>query len=153
MKTLKTNKVCQSDAQADVRQKWAGKFQASAMAAAITALICASVPSYAADLEIYKVPEASTGTATLMLMLDMSGSMKYGMDTTSNASAGNQRLDILKQGLRDVLQGTATIDPVDDKVVMGLSTFAGNNGYIRIPAKALGEETGGPDIEVRKILW
>ncbi|RTE46275.1 hypothetical protein EJJ36_07050 [Acinetobacter junii] len=130
---------------------WLERCRVSVVAASITTLICSSVT--AADLEIYKVPEASTGTTTLMLMLDMSGSMKYGMNTSSDATAGNQRLDILKQGLRDVLQGTATTDPVDDKVVLGLATFAGDNGYIRIPAKALGEETGGADIEIRKILW
>lgn len=133
------------------RELWIARLKIAAMTASMIGLICNSV--IAADLEIYKVPEASTGTTTLMLMLDMSGSMKYGMNTSSNATAGNQRLDILKQGLRDVLQGTATTDPVDDKVVLGLATFAGDNGYIRIPAKALGEETGGADIEIRKILW
>ena len=141
------NQVRQSDAPTDVHQGWSNKFKVSAMAAAITALICASVPSYAADLEIYKVPEDSTGTATLMLMLDMSGSM----DDSMGGGNSNKRIDVLKQGLRDVLQGTATTPPVDDKIVLGLSTFAGDNGYIRIPAKALGEETGS-EIELRKIV-
>lgn len=141
------NQVRQSDAPTDVHQGWSNKFKVSAMTAAITALICASVPSYAADLEIYKVPEDSTGTATLMLMLDMSGSM----DDSMGGGNSNKRIDVLKQGLRDVLQGTATTPPVDDKIVLGLSTFAGDNGYIRIPAKALGEETGS-EIELRKIV-
>lgn len=124
---------------------WFERFKVSTVAAAMTALICNSV--IAADLEIYKVPEATTGTTTLMLMLDMSGSM----DDTMGGGNSNKRIDVLKQGLRDVLQGTATTDPIDDKVVLGLSTFAGNNGYIRIPAKALGDETGS-EIEVRKIV-
>ena len=42
----------------------------------IMALITTSVPTYASDIEIY---QASTGgTTTLMLMLDVSGSMNVG---------------------------------------------------------------------------
>lgn len=147
MKTQKSKKThCYAPNSVQVGL-WLERFKISAVAAAMTALICNSV--IAADLEIYKVPEASTGTATLMLMLDMSGSMDY----TMGGGNSDKRIDVLKQGLSEVLQGTITTDPVDDKVVLGLSTFAGNNGYIRIPAKALGDETGGADIETRKILW
>lgn len=73
------------------------QFKVSIVAASITTLICASVPTLAADLEIYKIPEDSTGTATLLLMLDSSGSMAWNMGNTNTASEGNSRLDILKK--------------------------------------------------------
>jgi len=55
---------------------WLDQFKVSAIAAAITTLICSSVPSYASDAEIYVVPANVTGATTLMMMLDISGSMK-----------------------------------------------------------------------------
>lgn len=112
-------------------KKGLNQFKVGAVAAAITSLICASIPAFAADLEIYKIPEDSTGTATLLLMLDTSGSMdeKDGGTTT--------RIDRLKSGLTDVLQGTTAVPKIKDEIVVGLSTFAGNNGYIRVPARAL----------------
>src|SRR5690606_6067100 len=77
-------------------KKGLNQFKVGTIAAAITSLICASAPSFAADLEIYKIPEDSTGTATLLLMLDTSGSMNWTMagETTSNNSL--RRLTILK---------------------------------------------------------
>lgn len=114
------------------------QFKVCMVAASITALICASVPTLAADLEIYKIPEDSTGTATLLLMLDTSGSMDNSMGGGNNSS----RISVLKQGLKDVLQGTATIPRVDNKIVIGLSDFSTNNGRILVPAKALGDVTG-----------
>lgn len=192
------------------------QFKVSMLAAAITSLICTSVPTYAADLEIYKVPEDSVGATTLMMMLDLSGSMGWGygytnwgqsytsmsieedygvcsgtntgvqLDTTTTsyysryycavpANTTNQkvtgywspsaadanrkwvagcekqannsyrcydRLTRLKDGLRQVLEGTATVPKIDDKIIIGLSTFAGSNGYIRVPARALNAATG-----------
>ena len=55
---------------------WLDQFKVSTIAAAITTLICSSVPSYASDAEIYVVPANVTGATTLMMMLDISGSMK-----------------------------------------------------------------------------
>lgn len=202
------NQVRQSDAPTDVHQGWSNKFKVSAVAAAITSLICTSVPTYAADLEIYKVPEDSVGTTTLMMMLDLSGSMGYGVgysntsmsiqedynvcvgsrdnvktDSTTTsyysryycevpANTNNQkvtgywypnatdperkwvtgcekqsnnsyrcydRLTRLKDGLRQVLEGTATVPRVDDRIIMGLATFAGSNGFVRVPARPLDE--------------
>lgn len=156
MKKLEDKKVCQDDAQIAVFHKnWFDQFKVSTVAAAITSLICASVPTYAADLEIYKVPEDSTGVTTLMLMLDTSGSMAWNMGDTKTASAGNSRLDILKKGLKDVLEGTATTPRVDDKIVMGLATFAGDMGYVRIPAQSLGTKTGNEVLEAtyKKPIW
>ncbi|ENX09067.1 hypothetical protein [Acinetobacter courvalinii] len=155
MKKLEIEKVSQDDAQRVQGKDWANQFKVSTIAAAITSLICASVPSYAADLEIYKIPEDSVGSTTLMLMLDTSGSMAWNMGNTNTASAGNSRLDILKKGLNDVLQGTASIPRVDDKIVMGLSDFSGNNGRILVPAKALSTLTGGRVVDsiYKKPLW
>ena len=119
------------------------QFKVGTVSASITALICASIPAFAADLEIYKIPEDNTGTATLLLMLDTSGSMAWNMGNTNTASAGYSRLDILKKGLREVLGGTPTSPPVEDKVVMGLSDFSGDTGRILLPAKVLGTEVGG----------
>ena len=41
----------------------------------ITSLICASIPSFAADLEIYVPGNSSQGATTIMFLLDISGSM------------------------------------------------------------------------------
>lgn len=49
------------------------------------------------------------------------------------------RVTRLKDGLRDILQGTTTVPRVSDKIVIGMSTFAGDNGYIRVPARPLSE--------------
>lgn len=179
------------------------QIKVAGICAVLTTLLCTALPvSYASDIEIYKVPEDSVGSTTLMLMLDLSGSMGWGegyvdnrsrpytsmsiendygvcagtntgiqVDTsttslynryycavtasTANAkvkdtktgcekqSNGNyrcyDRLTRLKDGLREILQGTPTVPRVSDKIVLGLSTFAGDNGYIRVPARPLSE--------------
>ncbi len=47
------------------------KFKVATISATVTSLICASLPTtYASDIEIYKVPEDSVGSTTLMMMLD-----------------------------------------------------------------------------------
>lgn len=179
------------------RKTIVSKFKVAGISTVLTALLCAALPmSYASDIEIYKVPEDSVGSTTLMLMLDLSGSMGYGVgysntsmsiqddygvcvgsrnnvveDTTTTplysryycavtASTANakvkdtktgcekqsngnyrcyDRLTRLKDGLREILQGTPTVPRVSDKIVLGLSTFAGDNGYIRVPARPLNE--------------
>lgn len=181
------------------------KFKIALLAGSITTLICSSVTSYSADLEIYKIPEDSVGATTLMMMLDLSGSMDtrsirgdYDSGNDSNVCSGGLKTDSttanynryycevsantvnskvtgywypsttdpqrqwvagcelqsnasyrcydrvtrLKDGLRQVLEGTPTVKKIDDKIVMGLSSFAGNNGYIRVPARALNAPSG-----------
>ncbi|WP_109441032.1 hypothetical protein [Acinetobacter haemolyticus] len=84
MKELKMKQVRQNDALADVQQvDWSNRFKVSAIAAAMTSLICASVPSYAADIEIYIPGQQTTTTGTVVMMLDTSGSM----DRNSSADA------------------------------------------------------------------
>lgn len=51
------------------------QFKVGVVAAAITSLICASIPSFAADLEIYVPGNSSQGATTIMFLLDISGSM------------------------------------------------------------------------------
>ncbi len=247
------NQIRQSDAPIDTHQDWLNKIKVSGVAATITSLIYVSIPTYAADLEIYKVPEDSVGATTLMMMLDLSGSMGWGegylawneqtrkydtpytsmsiqedysivasdgtvtsgvchgtyadvkSDTTTTsyytryycavpANTTNQkvtgywtpsatdanrkwvagcekqannsyrcydRLTRLKDGLRQVLEGTETVPRIDDKIILGLSSFAGNNGRIRVPARALStvlssqtisepyQYTGERDVEVQ----
>lgn len=151
MKTINMKNVETSRPQNSVMSK----FKITSVAAAVTTLLCVSLPSsYASDIEIYKVPEDSVGSTTLMMMLDTSGSMQWNMHNTTTASAGNSRLDILKKGLLDVLQGTATVPRVEDKIVMGLADFGGNTGRIILPAKPLGEEVSGIVSEsYNKPLW
>jgi len=134
MKKLKMNHDMASNQQASVMSR----FKVASISAAVTSLLCASLPSsYASDIEIYKIPEDSVGSTTLMMMLDTSGSMDSsdGLSTT--------RMQRLRRGLIDVLQGTATVPRVDDKIIMGLSDFSGNTGRILLPAKALGEKVDG----------
>ena len=141
MKKLEIKKVSPDDAQSGVqRLYWLNQFKVTIVTATITTFICAT--TYAADLEIYKIPEDSTGATTLMMMLDLSGSMAWDMAGNNTSNTSNSRLGILKKGLTDVLSGTPTVPRVDDKIVMGLSVFEGDNGRISIPAKALGEKTG-----------
>lgn len=207
------------------RKTIVSKFKVAGISTVLTALLCAALPmSYASDIEIYKVPEDSVGNTTLMMMLDLSGSMGYGVgynntsmsiqedysvvsangtlisgvchgsrdnvksDTTTTSyytryycevpsSTSNQkvtgywypnvtdpdrkwvagceaqknaaggvtgyrcydRLTRLKDGLRQVLEGTATVPRVNDRIVMGLATFAGSNGFVRVPARPLEE--------------
>ena len=141
MKKLEIKKVYPDDAQSGAqRLYWLNQFKVTIVTATITTFICTT--TYAADLEIYKIPEDSTGATTLMMMLDLSGSMAWDMAGNNTSNTSNSRLGILKKGLTDVLSGTPTVPRVDDKIVMGLSVFEGDNGRISIPAKALGEKTG-----------
>lgn len=53
------------------------QIKVAGICAVLTTLLCTALPvSYASDIEIYKVPEDSVGNTTLMMMLDLSGSME-----------------------------------------------------------------------------
>lgn len=115
-------------------------FKISSISAAVTLLISASISPtlHSADIEIYKVPDDSVGTTTLMFMLDISGSMG-----TRDVSNYPTRIESLKIGMRETLYGSADAKPLDDKVIIGLSSFDGNNGRVQTLAKALGDTVGG----------
>ena len=104
----------------------------------ITSLVCSALPSYASDTELYKAPQ--TSVTTIMFMMDVSGSMD-----------GENRLTNLKSGMTKLLQGDASqgIEPLPDKLVVGLSDFSSPNtngpfGRIRLEARALGETSTLP---------
>lgn len=104
----------------------------------ITSLVCSALPSYASDTELYKAPQSSV--TTIMFMMDVSGSMD-----------GENRLTNLKSGMTKLLQGDASqgIEPLPDKLVVGLSDFSSPNtngpfGRIRLEARALGETSTLP---------
>lgn len=61
------------------------KARLSVLSASITALICSSVG--ASDIDIYKAPTTGGSTTTLMMMLDVSGSMRVTHPTNSVALA------------------------------------------------------------------
>lgn len=69
------------------------KIKVGVFAASITTLICNSIPSYASDAEIYVVPANKVGATTLMMMLDISGSMKD-CDEPSGVSSTTKTSDI-----------------------------------------------------------
>ncbi|MCU4413775.1 pilus assembly protein PilY [Acinetobacter sp. WU_MDCI_Axc73] len=100
----------------------------------MTTLICFSLPVSASDIEIYKAPQSSQ--TTLMFMLDTSGSMRADLNDYKE-----NRLQNLKKGMITLLQGDASqgIAPLDDKLVVGLSSFNKSTGRIKLEARPLGE--------------
>lgn len=103
------------------------KLVVACQAATFTLVTSVAVTTQASDIELYKAPQ--TSQTTLMFMLDVSGSM-----------AGSRIRD-LKKGMTTLLQGdsSAGIAPLDDKLVVGLSTFSEATGRIKLEAKPLGD--------------
>lgn len=116
--------------------------------AIMTSLICSALPSFASDTELYKAPQSSE--TTIMFMMDVSGSMNFCDDGRNTPSASlctggrTKRIDLLKRGMINLLQGTADIEPLADKLVVGLSEFGGTTGRIKLEARPLGETTQLP---------
>ncbi|OBY74284.1 PilC/PilY family type IV pilus protein [Acinetobacter gyllenbergii] len=110
------------------------KLVVACQAAAITTVTSVAVSTQASDVELYKAPQ--TSETTLMFMLDVSGSMK----PDSNNYKEN-RIQSLKDGMTTLLQGDSSkgIAPLEDKLIVGLSTFNSNTGRIKLEAKPLGE--------------
>ncbi|MEC8566904.1 MAG: VWA domain-containing protein, partial [Pseudomonadota bacterium] len=110
------------------------KLVVACQAATFTLITSVAVTTQASDIELYKAPQ--TSQTTLMFMLDVSGSMNPGSnDYTEN------RLKSLKDGMTTLLQGDSSkgIAPLDDKLVVGLSTFNHRTGRIKLEAKPLGD--------------
>lgn len=110
------------------------KLVVACQAAAITTVTSVAVSTQASDVELYKAPQ--TSETTLMFMLDVSGSMK----PDSNNYKEN-RIQSLKDGMTTLLQGDSSkgIAPLEDKLIVGLSTFNSNTGRIKLEAKPLGD--------------
>ncbi|QIC63125.1 pilus assembly protein PilY [Acinetobacter schindleri] len=126
------------------------KIQMSVLSASLTALMCSGVVQ-ASDLQIYAMPTA--GQKTLVMMVDVSGSMAYKMTDNTNPGRGEKsRLDELKAGLLEVVNST---DSKLENIVIGLGKYPGNGyaqnpegstparmrGKILVEAKALGPST------------
>ncbi|RZF56933.1 pilus assembly protein PilY [Acinetobacter halotolerans] len=158
------------------------KLLVTAITALCSGMVITSVVK-ASDIDIYQ--EAKSGEITLMLLLDLSGSMNRNASggssacdipsgvsattvrtsttevyiagvnayerrwcqngTSNSATRYYDRITRLKDGLIDLLYGNPhkNITRLSDDKVIGLSTFQGNDGYIRIPARPLGEIVGG----------
>lgn len=103
------------------------KLVVACQAATFTLITSVAVTTQASDIELYKAPQ--TSQTTLMFMLDVSGSMD------------GSRIRDLKKGMTTLLQGdsSAGIAPLDDKLVVGLSTFNEATGRIKLEAKPLGD--------------
>ncbi|WP_218956356.1 PilC/PilY family type IV pilus protein [Acinetobacter sp. YH12073] len=124
------------------------KIQMTVLSASLTALMCSGV-TQASDLQIYAMPTA--GQKTIVMMVDVSGSMAWGMSGQySNVTSSNpKRIEALKDGLRAVLNSN---DPKLENVVIGLGKYPGDGnsnsadaqymrGKILVEAKKLGPST------------
>ncbi|MDY6456262.1 vWA domain-containing protein [Acinetobacter faecalis] len=111
-----------------------------ALSTSLTGVFSTSI-SHASDIEIYKNPTAKSHTI-VMLALDNSYSMGL-TDSGKNKS----RLAILKESLRDVLQGVKDAKgnyittPLPDDTIVGLSTFGTDprHGKILVAARPLNQ--------------
>ena len=120
-----------------IRQN-AKKVIACVLSVSLTGVVTTSVVQ-ASDIEIYKNPTVK-GHTIVMLALDNS----YSMGLTDVGKTKN-RLDILKQSLRNVLegvkdaQGNYTTTPLPDNTIVGLSTFGldPRHGKILVAARPL----------------
>lgn len=130
------------------------KIQMTVLSASLTILMCSSV-TQASDLQIYAMPTA--GQKTIVMMVDVSGSMAWGMSGEySNITSSNpQRIEALKDGLRAVLNSN---DPKLENVVIGLGKFprssGSKQGVILVPAEKLGApaRNGKPESSQRAAL-
>lgn len=131
---MQQNKQQQGLEEMAMKQFKLKKLIAALQAGAMTTLVCISLPAYASDTELYKAPRSSE--TTIMFMMDVSGSMN-----------DDNRLSNLKSGMIKLLQGDTNLEPLPDKLVVGLSEFSGGGntssgtGRIKIEARPLGEET------------
>lgn len=125
----------------------------------ITSLICSALPSYASDVELYKAPQSSE--TTIMFMMDVSGSMNFCDNGSNTPSAslctGNRktRLELLKEGMINLLLGNVEkgIEPLPDKLFIGLSEFGHYTGRIKLEAEALSTSTNLGTKELYKVTY
>lgn len=131
---MRQNKQQQGLEEMAMKQFKLKKLIAALQAGAMTTLVCISLPAYASDTELYKAPRSSE--TTIMFMMDVSGSMN-----------DDNRLSNLKSGMIKLLQGDTNLEPLPDKLVVGLSEFSGGGntssgtGRIKIEARPLGSSS------------
>ena len=101
------------------------KIQMTVLSASLTAIMCSGV-TQASDLQIYAMPTA--GQKTIVMMVDVSGSMAYKMSADSNPGYGEtSRLAELKSGLLAVANST---DPKLENIVIGLGKYPGDGNWV-----------------------
>ena len=144
---MQQNKQQQGLEEMAMKQFKLKKLIAALQAGAMTTLVCISLPVYASDIELYKAPRSSE--TTIMFMLDVSGSM----NPDSNTYREN-RIQSLKNGMTKLLQGDieSGVEPLPDKLVVGLSEFGGTNGRIKLEARALGDATALGIKQIYKVV-
>lgn len=137
------------------------KYTLKSLTSAVTsvmALLALNTQSVkAADTEIYQAP--TKGNVTLMLVLDVSGSM-HQCDTPTHTIPGgarvpwstcqhngqtlDSRFSLVKKAMQDLLRGNPAknIDALDDDKIIGLATLGagGYTGEVLIPARPLGDK-------------
>ena len=128
------------------------KIQMLVLSASLTALMCSGV-AQASDLQIYAMPTA--GQKTIVMMVDVSGSMAWTMGGSTTSNDSLKRITQLKNGIRAVLDSN---DPKLENVVMGLGKFprasGSQEGVILVPAAKLGApaRNGQPESAQRQAL-
>lgn len=115
-----------------VLKRYAPKLLALSVSAVMTSMLCTTV-AQASDIEIYQ--QAKSGDITLMFMLDISTSMN---DTDGGSQSRWVRV---QNAMRDLLNGTSTVQRLSDDKIIGLSTLGapGNQvaGAVLVPARRL----------------
>ena len=128
------------------------KIQMTVLSASLTALMCSGV-TQASDLQIYAMPTA--GQKTIVMMVDVSGSMQWTMAGSTTSNDSQRRITQLKNGLLAVLDSQ---DPKLENVVIGLGKFprasGTKEGVILVPAVKLGApaRNGQPESAQRVAL-
>lgn len=125
------------------------KVLAASIAALSTTLTTTSV-TQASDIEIYQ--DAKSGDVTLTFLIDVSGSMS---GSSSRDGTGVDRIDRVKNAMKDLLQGNATkgVTQLADDKIIGLGTLAttkygsysssGSYAAMVVPARRLNEKYAG----------
>ncbi|WP_347456183.1 PilC/PilY family type IV pilus protein [Acinetobacter thermotolerans] len=134
------------------------KLTVAVHSAIMTSLICSALPSFASDVELYKAPRSSD--TTIMFMMDVSGSMDFcdnGSSTPSKSlctGSRKTRLELLKEGMINLLLGNESkgVEPLPDKLWVGLSEFGHNTGRIKLEAKSLGSSDNLGTKEIYRIV-
>lgn len=112
------------------------KIQMTVLSGSLTALMCSGL-TQASDLQIYAMPTA--GQKTIVMMVDVSGSMQWTMAGATTNTDSQRRITQLKNGLLAVLDSQ---DPKLENVVIGLGKFprasGSKEGVILVPALKLG---------------
>lgn len=96
------------------------KAKLSVLSASITAMICSS--AYSSDIDIYKAPTTGGSTTTLMMMLDVSGSMRVTHPTPEVALAACDFSSYTNANFYDWSKSTRTV-PIDASTTLSYDRY------------------------------